>query len=153
MSKKGPLRYVSGVYKIVNLVTGDFYVGSSKDIGLRWKQHWQPATHRMHPNSKLYQDMEKYRKKNFTILILCLVSTEYLKQVEQELIEMLMPTYNEMYSYGNDKERHRTLVNEYRSVLCIYNGEELTRSALTHRFERKGIEHAYKETKKYLKGE
>lgn len=153
MSKRGPLRYVSGVYKIVNLVTGDFYVGSSKDIGLRWKQHWQSSVHRMHPNSKLYQDMEKYGKENFTVQILCPVSKENLKQVEQELIEMLMPTYNEMYSCGIDKERHRIVVNGYRSVLCIYNGEELTRSALTHRFERMGIKHAFKETKKYLKGE
>lgn len=153
MSKKGTLRYVSGVYKIINLVTGDFYVGSSKDIGLRWKQHWQPATHRMHPNSKLYQDMEKYGKKNFTIQILCPVSREYLKQVEQELLEMLMPTYNEMYSYGIDTERRKRTVNGYRSVSCMYNGEELTISALTHRFERKGIKHAFKEAKKYLKGE
>lgn len=27
---------VSGIYKITNIVTGNFYIGSSKNIYLRW---------------------------------------------------------------------------------------------------------------------
>ena len=30
---------ISGVYKITNTVTGDFYIGSSKNIERRWKAH------------------------------------------------------------------------------------------------------------------
>ena len=29
---------IIGIYKIINTVTGDFYIGSSKDIKRRWKE-------------------------------------------------------------------------------------------------------------------
>jgi len=29
----------SGIYKIANKVTGDFYIGSAVDINKRWNQH------------------------------------------------------------------------------------------------------------------
>lgn len=34
---------ISAVYKIVNKVTGDFYIGSSKDVKRRWIQHKCPS--------------------------------------------------------------------------------------------------------------
>ena len=30
---------IIGVYKITNTITGDFYIGSSKDVKRRWKVH------------------------------------------------------------------------------------------------------------------
>lgn len=30
---------ISGVYKITNTVTGEFYIGSSKDVKTRWVKH------------------------------------------------------------------------------------------------------------------
>ena len=46
---------ISGVYSIVNNVTGDLYIGSSKNIKKRWTTHKSPSTHKRHPNVKLYQ--------------------------------------------------------------------------------------------------
>lgn len=34
---------ISGVYKITNILTGDFYIGSSKSINDRWRCHRSPA--------------------------------------------------------------------------------------------------------------
>ena len=34
---------ISAVYKITNTVTGDFYIGSSKDVKQRWKEHKWPS--------------------------------------------------------------------------------------------------------------
>lgn len=34
---------ISGVYKITNTVTGDFYIGSSKDVETRWVKHKSPS--------------------------------------------------------------------------------------------------------------
>lgn len=33
---------ISAVYKIVNEVTGDFYIGSSKNVKNRWADHKKP---------------------------------------------------------------------------------------------------------------
>ena len=145
---------ISAVYKIVNTVTGDFYVGSSKNVNERWMQHKWPSAWKQHPNSSMYLDMQKYGLKNFRFQILAPVMEEHLKQVEQEFIETLHPTYNNYTAKGIDVERlkgtHRKSQKKYWSQLCSYNGEELTLRALVLRFKRRGIEHPNIEAKKYL---
>lgn len=86
---------ISAVYKIVNEVTGDSYIGSSKDVEHRWAQHTRPSSWAKQPNSQLYKDMQKYGVDKFRFQILAPVIPESLKQVEQEFIEMLKPTYND----------------------------------------------------------
>lgn len=98
---------ISAVYKIVNEVTGDSYIGSSKNIQARWYNHKAPSVWNRYPNSPLYQDMQKYGVENFRLQLLAPVMPEHLKQVEQELIEMLKPTYNQMNAYGNNVERRK----------------------------------------------
>jgi group I intron endonuclease len=162
---------ISAVYQIRNMVTGDRYVGSSKDVKRRWKEHKAPYTWRIKQNSRLYKDMEKYGLENFRFQILAPVIPECLKQVEQEFIEMLKPTYNNYRANGRDVEKQRgyqkEYLNRYRqsekykeaykkyySQLCNYNGEILNLHALKHRFQRAGIPHATLEAKKYIiKGE
>ena len=33
------MKKIIGVYRIINTVTGDFYIGSSKNIKQRWAEH------------------------------------------------------------------------------------------------------------------
>lgn len=154
---------MSAVYKIVNTTTGDFYVGSSKNVKRRWIEHRSPSVWKKQPNNSLYQDMQKYGVDKFRLQILAPVMPEYLKQVEQEFIEMLNPSYNRINAKGWDverrkeylqtdafKESHRKSCCKYSSQICSYNGEELTLRALTSRFFRAGIEHPAVEAKKYL---
>lgn len=162
---------ISAVYQIINEVTGDRYVGSSVDVKRRWTEHKQPSQWKHQPNSKLYKAMEKYGVEKFRFQILAPVMPEYLKQVEQEFIEMLKPTYNNYRAKGQDIERYKAsqkaIMKKYRqsergkevdrkhskkyySQLCNYNGETLTLSALKHRFQRAGIKHPNIEAKKYI---
>lgn len=98
---------ISAVYKIVNMVTKDCYVGSSKDVKRRWAAHQWLSVWKKHPNIPLYQDMQKYGVENFRFQILAPVMPEYLKQVEQEFIEMLKPAYNDRKANGWDVERQK----------------------------------------------
>lgn len=162
---------ISAVYKIVNTVTNDCYVGSSKDVMKRWADHKCPSTWKEHPNIPLYNDFQKYGLDKFRFQILAPVMPEYLKQVEQELIEMIHPTYNSLNAKGRNVERQKEAIRKYRQTekgreynrkqarkdmkkynnqLCFYNGETLTLNALTQRFLRAEIEHATLEAKKYL---
>lgn len=158
---------VSAVYKIVNKVTGDFYIGSSKDVKLRWANHKCPSMCKKYPNNKLYQDMQKYGVDKFIFQILTPVMPEYLKQVEQEFIEMLHPTYNKCNAKGIDFEKEKEYKIKYResekgkktnrecnrkyfNQKCVYNGEIMTLAALSERFYKAGIEHPVLEAKKYL---
>ena len=157
------MQKISGIYKITNTITGDFYIGSSKDIKKRWTQHKIPSTWNKQPNNPLYKDMQKYSLENFVFEILAEVEAEKLKETEQQFIETLKPTYNDRNANGWDTERYKEsqkeydktdkckkYKKEYRNQLCCYNGELLTLCALSKRFHRAGIDHPTAEAKKYL---
>ena len=70
---------ISGIYKITNTITGDFYIGSSKDINRRWAAHKWPSRWNRYPNNPMYQDMQKYGVDKFDFQILEEVEAEKLK--------------------------------------------------------------------------
>ena len=111
---------VSGVYKITNTVTGDFYIGSSKDVKHRWVEHKCQSTWNKCPNKQLYKDMKKYGTDKFEIQILEEVEPEHLKEKEQQFIEKLKPTYNNYNAKGWNVERQKEYMKEYQKE---YNKE------------------------------
>lgn len=141
---------ISGVYKITNTVTGDFYIGSSKNIERRWKAHKEPSRWSNNPNILLYRDFQKYGVDKFEFQILANVEPDQLKEAEQQFIEKLQPTYNNHRAKGLNTERINRSSKNYYSKLCSYNGETLTLRALALRFGRSGIKHPTLEAKKYL---
>ena len=158
---------ISAVYKITNTVTGEFYIGSSKNVKQRWAVHKYPSTWNKCPNNPMYFDIQKYGLDNFEFQILAEVEADSLKVMEQQFIETLKPTYNSNNAKGLNIERqkksnkeyektdkrkksHKKAQKKYYNQLCYYNGENLTLNALQARFSRAGIEHPVKEAKKYL---
>ena len=154
---------ICAVYKITNTITGDFYIGSSKNVKNRWMSHKKPSTWNKCPNNQLYLDMKKYGVDKFELQILEEVEVEQLKEKEQWFIELLKPTYNNNNAKGWDIERRKEYnrkynksdkCKEYRkqyyNQLCLYNGQTLTLKALSMRFMRKGIDNPTAEAKKYL---
>ena len=154
---------ICAVYKITNTITGDFYIGSSKNVKNRWMSHKKPSTWNKCPNNQLYLDMQKYGVDKFELQILEEAEVEQLKEKEQWFIELLKPTYNNNNAKGWDIERRKEYnrkynksdkCKEYRkqyyNQLCLYNGQTLTLKALSMRFMRKGIDNPTAEAKKYL---
>ena len=175
------MKKISAVYKIINAITGDFYIGSSKDVKQRWRNHKKPSSWKRYPNNPMYLDMQKYGVDKFEFEILTEVEADSLKETEQQFIETLKPSYNNRRANGWDferlKETNKEYQKEYRKTdkfkesqnkyeksdkgketkkkynnqLCNYNGETLTLNALSKRFQRKGINHPTIEAKKYIK--
>lgn len=186
---------LSGVYKLTNIITGDCYIGSSKNIKLRWTNHKCPSTWAQYPNSRMYHDMAQYGLDNFKFEIIEETTPEERKSREQYYIETLNPSYNSNNANGRDLEKYKERCKEwykahreehlYRTKkynnahreemlikykewckvhreeilgglkrrndqLCLYRDEILTINALSHRFHRQGIPHAWLEAKKYL---
>ena len=142
------------VYKFTNTVTGDFYIGS-QSIKIRCANHKYQSVWIAIPNDQLSHDMNKYGDDKFEFEILAEVEEEELKEKEQEFIEKLHPTYNQMNAEDLDierrKESQKKAVNKYQNQLCSYNGETITLHALSERFRRRGIINPTLEAKKYLK--
>ncbi|MEE3485943.1 MAG: GIY-YIG nuclease family protein [Bacteroidales bacterium] len=104
---------ISAVYKITNTVTGECYVGSSSNVKQRWAQHKCPSSWKHLPNNKLYKAMQEYGVDKFRFQILCPAMNEYLKDVEQELIEIIKPAYNNFNAKGWNVERRKKYENKY----------------------------------------
>jgi len=86
-----------GIYRISNLLSGKFYIGSSVDIAQRWDQHQYQAikaipTRRSH----LYSAMRLYGLENFIceVIELCEPNRSMLFEREQHYIDTLKPEYN-----------------------------------------------------------
>lgn len=162
---------ISAVYKITNTITGDFYIGSSKDVKKRWAEHKRLSVWKKHSNNPMYLDMRKYGVDKFVFEILAEVEEGSLKETEQQFIEKLKPTYNNYNAKGVDIERRKETNKkasikynktnkrkkymkeynkEYNNQLCSYNDETITLNALTKRFRRLGLANPTQEAKNYL---
>ena len=107
---------IIGVYKITNTVTGDFYIGSSKDVKRRWREHKKPSVWKNYPNNPMYHDMQKYSVDKFELQILAEVEIDKLKETEQQFIETLKPIYNDKNANGLDIERYKKYQKEYQKT-------------------------------------
>ena len=164
---------VSGVYKILCLVNGKFYIGSSKNIRIRWREHWDERERAKTKNQMMYDDMRKYGKENFRIYVI--YGGDDYKYIEKVVTFNLQPAYNirnktrkephkkvkrfadrneyRRHYYSTHKE-HRDYMKDYNkkrfSRPCVYNGERTNFGSLYRKFRNMGIENAAQEAKKYL---
>jgi len=86
-----------GIYKITNSDTGRVYVGQSKDIIGRWKEHLGDLVKGKHCNKKLLEDFQKTGLESFVAEVICLCSQEELLVLESKYIheyEQLGGVYN-----------------------------------------------------------
>lgn len=99
---------LKGIYEIKNNVNGMVYIGSSKNINLRWYNHIQTLLNNTHHSYLLQKDWNKYNYSDFSFRILELVNNEKdLKDVEQTYIDMVSTEklYNTMLytKYSNSE--------------------------------------------------
>jgi hypothetical protein len=85
----------TGVYCILNEVTGKCYVGSaSVSFDLRWARHKRNLKGNYHFNKHLQRAWNKYGEKNFSFLVLEIVEPSRCLEREQWFINNLKPEYN-----------------------------------------------------------
>lgn len=85
----GMFRKKIGVYQIKNLLDGKLYIGSSKNIIRRWKEHFRDIKLRRHKNKYLQRSVLKYGYDNFECSILKETSEEKRIVEEQKIINGL----------------------------------------------------------------
>lgn len=82
---------ICGIYMIVNQITGEQYIGQSRNILQRWYSHSAPHAREY---NRLQTDIKKQGKKTFTLLILEECSVEELDEKEIFYIAKFKPEYN-----------------------------------------------------------
>ena len=61
---------ISGIYCIENKITNMVYIGLSKNINNRWKEHKYRLNRNIHPNNKLQNAWNKYGEESFEFFVL-----------------------------------------------------------------------------------
>ena len=93
----------TGIYKLINKITEDFYIGSASRIGksnslsgfyVRFDKHKRQLNNNSHYNRFLQNSWNKYGGKNFEFEILATCPSEYCIKLEQYFIDILNPTFN-----------------------------------------------------------
>lgn len=81
-----------GIYRIVNIVNGKFYLGSSNDLRKRKREHIWALRKEAHINDYLQKAFNKYGEKNFKFEVLEYVANEEdLRKVEQKYLDLFKP--------------------------------------------------------------
>ena len=76
-------KIVCGIYKITNTITGEQYIGQSKNIDDRWKAHCKCGLGiDASATNALYNNMQKYKVWNFTFELLEECPSEQLNEKE-----------------------------------------------------------------------
>jgi len=83
------------IYRILNNVTGYCYIGCSKNLKSRWKEHKRDLQKEKHHNTHLQRAWNKYKEESFTWEVLLECKSEKLMFLEEkELIKNTANLYN-----------------------------------------------------------
>ena len=78
---------VCGIYAILNLLNGKYYIGSAINFSERWRLHLFSLSKNKHHNRHLQSAYNKYGADNFLFVVL--EYTDWLEQREQWWIDSL----------------------------------------------------------------
>lgn len=114
------LKEKCGIYIITNINNGKRYIGSSKNLYNRLRDHLWDLKSDRHINSHLQNAWNKYGEENFEYGILCICDEEDKLNKEQFFIDEFSPEYNLDYDVKhitrteNTKEKiSKSLKNRY----------------------------------------
>jgi group I intron endonuclease len=110
----------SGIYQIRSIKDGKLYVGSSVDIGKRWKTHINCLNLGKHHAHHLEAAWVKYRSENFVFEIIEYCDKSQLIEREQYYIDTLKPEYNTSPTAGNRLGMKEQLETRKRKIATPY---------------------------------
>lgn len=94
-----------GIYRITNKLNGKFYIGQSRDVSYRIKQHLMEANDpkSLAYNTPLHKDIREFGWENFNSEVLLTCKVEELSRKEQDLINAAeIMSKNLLYNLRND---------------------------------------------------
>lgn len=91
----------SGIYEIVNTVTGCRYIGSAKNIKGRWTTHRGQLIRHKHHSKYMQRSWSKYGQDAFRFSVLLYCNIENLIMYEQRCIDGFKPEYNSSPTAGS----------------------------------------------------
>jgi group I intron endonuclease len=83
-----------GVYRLQNVITKRFYIGSTKNIYARYYRHRQILREKINDNLKIIEDCEKYGEKSFIFGVVEYCDAKICLEREKFYFDLWQPEYN-----------------------------------------------------------
>ena len=116
---------ISGIYTITNIKNGKLYVGSSKNIYRRWKDHKNMLRRNEHHSQHLQAAWNKYGKDNFIFEVIEKCKEEDLLIREQYYIDLYC-SFDSYFGYNESEFAGRpTMTVEQREYYAKIASEKL----------------------------
>jgi len=91
-----------GIYKIINIINNQYYVGSSTNISKRWKEHIRLLNLNKHHNDYLQHAWNKYGKDSFNFIIVENTNSDSIKITEQKYLDIAKCDPEKSYNLNYD---------------------------------------------------
>lgn len=116
----------SGIYLILNLINGRYYIGSAIDLKKRWTNHLSGLRRNSHANSFLQRDYNKCGAAAFSFIVIKKVSEDIILLEEQKFLDLFWDNMNKCYNI--EKNAGQQLQNHRRKTFTLISpcGEEKT---------------------------
>lgn len=112
----------TGIYKIENIISKKYYIGSAVDFSKRWKKHRNDLRKNVHVNKHLQFSWNKYGEEAFNFSVLEEIENKsFLLSREQYYFDLLKPEYNVCPAAGSSLGCHWSLSDETKKKLSDIN--------------------------------
>lgn len=101
---------ITGVYSIINKINYKTYIGSSKDIDRRWREHINNLNKNKHINHALQHDWNEYGQDNFKFSVIKQCDEKDLKYIE---LEEINDAWEELYNAPSIKDELIYLISNH----------------------------------------
>lgn len=134
----GKKKIISGIYKIINKINGKYYVGYSKNITARWRNHRCNLNKGNHKNKHLQRTWNRDKNNNFDFVIIEEISENILSETEQKYLDIARKEKNKCYnlSFISDKiemtpEIIDKIIKSNKNRIC--SPEQKEKLSISHR--------------------
>ena len=119
MNYINPFNQLSGIYRILNKINGNCYIGSSLNVEKRYKHHLSTLRHTSRRCSILQKAFNKYGEDNFEFQVILCCKPEYRLYYEQQLIRELNSQYNVFTNVSDSPLRQFTFTEQSKLKMSI----------------------------------
>lgn len=119
MNYINPFNQLSGIYRILNKINGNCYIGSSLNVEKRYKHHLSTLRHNSSRCSILQKAFNKYGEDNFEFQVILCCKPEYRLYYEQQLIRELNSQYDVFTNVSDSPLRQFTFTEQSKLKMSI----------------------------------
>lgn len=110
---------IMGIYKIINTYNEKVYIGSSRDITGRWRQHLSDLKNNSHHATRLQNAFNKYGEDEFKFEVIEIVTDEDLLLREEQKWMDKYRSYEDNFGYNTSEKSNYVRIKKHKNCAIV----------------------------------